>query len=203
MNKEKLIRKFDKQANMYEIRRKKQTERQWRGKLIGQASGKVLEVAVGAGANFCYYPKDVQLTAVDFSEEMLSKAKLSAAEAGVRAEFLRSDIEMLSFPEHSFDTIVSTLSFCGYDRPLAVLEQFTRWCKPDGLILMMEHGISSNRMIGTVQRWADPLCRRIVGCHLDRDILGLLRQSGLRIKKMEHYMAGSVHLIWAQPGKTV
>lgn len=50
MDKEKLIRKFDNQSKIYEVRRKKQSERKWWEKLIGSAKGKVLEVAVGAGA---------------------------------------------------------------------------------------------------------------------------------------------------------
>jgi ubiquinone/menaquinone biosynthesis C-methylase UbiE len=201
LSKEKLIRKFDKQAGIYEIRRKKQSDRQWRERLIPHAKGRVLELAVGAGANFHYYPDDVHVTAVDFSEEMLAKAKVSASECGVNAAFLRSDIEALSYPEDSFDTVVSTLSFCGYDHPADVLRNIMRWCKPEGQILLMEHGISSNGMISTMQKWTDPLFRRIVGCHLDRDILGLLHQSGLHITRMEHYLAGCVHLIWASPAK--
>jgi ubiquinone/menaquinone biosynthesis C-methylase UbiE len=83
MNKEKLIRKFDNQSRLYEMRRKKRSEQKWREKLIGNARGEVLEVAVGAGANFHYYPEDVHVTAVDFSNAMLSKAKESAVDNGV------------------------------------------------------------------------------------------------------------------------
>lgn len=36
---------------------------------------KVLKVAVGAGANFPFYDRGVEITAVDFSPEMLRKQK--------------------------------------------------------------------------------------------------------------------------------
>ncbi|WP_373228623.1 class I SAM-dependent methyltransferase [Cohnella sp.] len=201
MSKEKLIRKFDRQARFYEVRRKRKTQQEWREKLISCAKGRVLEVSVGAGANFHFYPQDVQVTAVDFSLEMLNKAKQAAAETGVQAEFIQSDVESLSFPDDSFDTIVSTLSFCGYEDPYSVLGAFQKWCKRDGQILLLEHGISSNRIIGQLQKIVDPLFKKAVGCHLKRDMLQILQLSNLHINKMEHYMFGAVHLVWAAPNK--
>ncbi|TFE31855.1 class I SAM-dependent methyltransferase [Cohnella luojiensis] len=201
MSKEKLIRKFDKQARLYEVRRKKKSERVWREKLISCAKGRVLEVSVGAGANFHYYSKDVQVTAIDFSPEMLNKAKQAAVEIGIQAEFIHSDVESLSFPDESFDTIVSTLSFCGYEDPQSVLGAFQKWCKRDGQILLLEHGISSNRIIGGLQTIVDPLFKKVVGCRLNRDMVQILQQSNLHINKMENYMFGAVHLVWAAPNK--
>ncbi|MFK7696804.1 class I SAM-dependent methyltransferase [Paenibacillus sp. HJGM_3] len=201
MSQDKLIRKFDKQASIYEARRRQRTEREWREKLIRNAKGRVLEVAVGAGANFHYYPKGVDLTAVDFSPEMLNKAKTAAAEYGIRAEFILSDIESLSFPDESFDTVVSTLSLCGYEDPSIVLEAFQRWCKRDGQILLMEHGISSNPLIGGIQTLVNPLFKKVIGCHFNRDMVKILQQSKLKIEKIEHYMLGAVHLVWATPDK--
>lgn len=115
MNKDKIIRTFDKQAKIYEKRRRKRSERKWREKLLSHAKGKVLEVAVGAGANFHFYPQEVEVTAVDFSEGMLKKAKEAAIEEGIEAHFILSDVESLSFEDNSFDTVISTLSLCGYE----------------------------------------------------------------------------------------
>lgn len=198
MNREKLIRKFDRQSDLYVVRRKKQTERQWRERLIRDASGRILEVAVGAGANFPYYPPGTDLTAADFSPGMLDKARAAAADYGLHPTFIHADVESLDFADHAFDTIVSTLSFCGYDDPTRVLKLFNRWCKPGGRILMMEHGISSSRIVGLMQKGVNPLFKRMVGCNLDRDIVGIVR-SQLVIEKMEAHMIGAVRLIWAKP----
>jgi len=201
VNTEKLIRKYDKQARTYEMRRRNRTERAWRERLIRCAEGRVLELSVGAGANFPFYPKEAEVVAVDFSGEMLAKAREGAAENGIRASFIRSDVESLSFPDDSFDTIVSTLSFCGYENPDLVLHRMQRWCKPGGRLLFMEHGISSNRLVGLLQKIADPLFKAAVGCHLKRDIVRMLEHSRANIGQMERHMMGAVYLVWAAPHK--
>jgi ubiquinone/menaquinone biosynthesis C-methylase UbiE len=201
LNHSKLIRKFDKQAAMYEARRKRGSEQEWRRKLLAFARGRVLEVGVGAGANFPYYPEGVHVTAADFSAAMLEKARDGAAESSIQAEFVLSDIETLSFPDDSFDTIVSTLTLCGYNDPLRVLRHCNRWCKKEGRILLMEHGKSSNPFVGNVQTAANPLFKRMVGCNLNRDITGLVRSAGLQIERIEAHMLQMVHLIWAKPVK--
>ena len=47
----------------------------WRKKLWAKAEGHhILEVGVGTGKNFAYYPPKAQVTAVDFSPAMLKQA---------------------------------------------------------------------------------------------------------------------------------
>ncbi len=200
---EKLVRKFDKQARIYELRRKKLTEKLWRERLVGSAKGLVLEIGVGAGANFPFYPKDIEVTAVDFSKEMLIRAKEAAIECGVRAKFEMMDIEYQEFPENTFDTIVSTLTFCGYNDPVTLLNKINKWVKPDGLILLMEHGISSNKVIGSIQKVVDPLFLKLVGCHQNREMNRILQQSGMNIIKAERHFMDMVHLVWAKPKKHI
>jgi len=201
MENERLIRKFDKQAKIYETRRRsgKGREMAWRQRLIRSAKGKVLEVGIGAGANFPFYRDDVEVTGVDFSGEMLSRARVAAVECGVRAEFMQSDIETLTFPDGTFDTVVTTLTMCGYKDPLAVLGKFNRWCKANGQILLMEHGASSNRMIGALQKAIDPLFHRMVGCHLNRDMSRIFQESGMEVIRTERHMLGAVYLVWGKP----
>ncbi|MNC18968.1 Demethylmenaquinone methyltransferase [compost metagenome] len=201
MEKQKLIRIFDKQAARYDSQREDARQTRWRRQLISHTKGEVLELAVGAGANFPYYPPGIQLTAADFSAAMLAKARRSAEQYQINSTFIHSDIEELSFPDHSFDTIVSTLSFCSYARPLPVLEHLSRWCRPGGQILLMEHGISESPALALGLRALNPLLYRIYGCHHTRDILGLVRESGLTINKLESHWRGMVHLIWASPKK--
>lgn len=199
MDRSKLIRIFDRQARQYEQRRKMNTQKDWRERLLRQAEGKVLELAVGAGANFAFYPSDLEVTAVDFSPQMLSKAKQASVEYGIKVDFILSDIEKLDFPDESFDTIVSTLSFCSYENPTSLFNQLNRWCKRGGQILLMEHGISSNSALAFVQRVLNPLAYKMVGCHQTRDILQLIAQSDLTIDRIESYWFHTVHLIWSKP----
>lgn len=199
MEKQKLIQIFDRQANQYAKKREGSKVKQWRQRLLGDAKGEVLELAAGAGANFPFHPPGVHLAAADFSPAMLEQAQRAARELRLDARFICADIEELDFAAHSFDTIVSTLSMCSYDRPRMVLEKIAGWCRPDGLILLMEHGISSNRALSAVQRALNPLLYRAYGCHHNRDIQGLVRQSDLHIVRAESYWLDMIHLIWARP----
>lgn len=201
MEKGRQVRLFDRQARQYENKREGKTQQQWRQNLLNQADGEILELSVGAGANFPFYQPHVKITAVDFSPEMLSKAKRAASHHSLNADFILSDIEELEFKDHSFDTIVSTLSFCSYENPLRVLHKLSRWCKPEGNILLMEHGISSNFVASTVQKVLDPLLYRTIGCHHTRDMLGLISQTELTVQRVESYWLNMIHLIWAKPGK--
>lgn len=117
----KLVQKFDKQAAKYARKRKKQEQNKWRRQIFQFVRGKTLEVAVGAGMNFAFYPKDIEYIGVDFSPKMIDEAKEAAKIYGIKADFILSDVESLDFPENTFDTIVSAGSLCGYDNPVHVL----------------------------------------------------------------------------------
>lgn len=199
MDKQKLIRIFDRQAVQYANKRENQQQQRWRQHLLSHAKGDVLELAVGAGANFPFYPSQVKVTAADFSEAMLEKARQAANHYRLNANFICSDIEEMNFPDHSFDTIVSTLSFCSYDNPSLLLKRINRWCRPDGKILFMEHGMSSNPIVSVIQKTLNPLLYRVYGCHHTRNIPEMIRESGIQIDKTESYWFNMVHLIWARP----
>lgn len=96
--------------------------------------------------------------------------------------------------------MVSTLSLCGYEDPVQVLNLFNRWCKKDGRILLMEHGISSVLPLAWLQKVLDPVAYRLVGCHQKRDIMDIIRSSDVVVERAEHHWAGTVHLVWAKPG---
>lgn len=199
MNKKKLIRKFNKQASTYERNSRQRTLGTWRSRLLQDVQGKVLEVAVGAGANFPYYNRDtVELTAVDFSPEMLNSARRMAAGLNLNVSFHEQDIEKLELTENSFDCIVSTLSLCGYDDPVAVLNQMNRWCRPGGGIYLLEHGISHNKLLGLTQHIVNPAARLISGCHFNRDMLQIVHDSDVEVVKTERFWGGMIHLIWAR-----
>ncbi|WP_033541810.1 class I SAM-dependent methyltransferase [Planococcus sp. CAU13] len=194
-----LSRKFDKQAGRYNKSRGNDKTFKYRAKIFGEAEGKVLEVGIGVGLNFPLYKNDIELTGVDFSPEMLKKAQEAAKDYPFETRLMREDVEALQFPENTFDTIVSSGTLCAYRDPLKVLNNFQKWCRPEGKILLLEHGISSNKPLAILQRAADPLAVKLIGCHANRDISGLVRESDLQLVKEERYLAGNVYLIWVKP----
>ncbi|ARI78547.1 class I SAM-dependent methyltransferase [Halobacillus mangrovi] len=191
---------FNKQAKKYSKRaRKKTPDHQWRQKLLSSANGKILEVSAGAGTNFQYYPKDASILAVDLSPAMIQHAKEVASETDSHVDFLVANVEELDLPENSFDTVVSTLSMCAYPNPERVLSLLATWCKDDGQVLLMEHGVSSNRIISKLQHVFDPLFNKRVGCHINRDIIKLIEASPLETSRIESALFDAVHLVWAKP----
>lgn len=191
---------FDRQANKYALRAKKRgPDHQWRQRLLSSAKGDILEVSVGVGTNFSYYPKDVSLTAVDFSPAMLEEAKKVAQEENKVVEFILGNVEDLELLEHSFDTVVSTLSMCAYPNPDHVLHLLSKWCRKDGQILLLEHGLSSNRFLSKLQNILDPVFKKRVGCHINRDFMRLIEDAPMVVQREEHAIFGVVHLVWAKP----
>src|SRR5690606_8862266 len=194
-----IIQKFDKQAKKYKRRRNKDGAYKYRERIFQGIEGKVLEVGVGSGLNFPFYNEGVSLTGVDFSGEMLDVAQDAAKEYPFKSAFIQADVEAVTFDAHSFDTIVTSGTLCAYQNPVQVLNKFQKWCKPNGKILMMEHGISTNKPLSWLQKAVDPLAVKLVGCHQDRNISEIVKESSLQIVKEERFMAGSLYLIWAKP----
>lgn len=199
MNRQSLIKKFDKQADKYDKRRRNDPLYRFRQRIFQKAEGNVLEVAIGSGLNFPFYSENIELTGVDFSHKMLKKADRAAKDYAFHSVFIQKDVETVEFNDDSFDTIISSTSFCAYQEPVEVLNKFQKWCKPEGKILMLEHGISTNTFLAGMQKMVDPLALRVVGCHQNRDISNIIEKSNVKLIKEERYLAGSLYLIWAEP----
>ncbi|WP_174615593.1 class I SAM-dependent methyltransferase [Virgibacillus ihumii] len=202
MDKEKLIKKYDNQVDVYKRALNNRTLARWRTELLNDAHGRVLEVGVGIGSNFQFYNREnVCLTGVDFSPEMIKAARKTASACHIDAELLQKDIEEMQFESDSFDCIVSTLTLCGYPHPVKVLNNFNKWCKTGGTVLLMEHGLSSNIIFSNTQKLIDPLFIKATGCHCDRKIINIVEESNLKIERTQSHWSGIIQLIWASVDK--
>jgi ubiquinone/menaquinone biosynthesis C-methylase UbiE len=173
-----------------------------RRKLFAQARGKVLDVACGYGINFDYLPKAAQITAVDFSPLMLSMARENALQLGMEVNMREADAEHLEFADNSFDTVISALSTCSFMNPIAALKEMRRVVKPDGKILLVEHGRSNYAWLG---RYQDKHRNEMVeqgGCRWNQEPPELVQQSGMKILSHKRTLFGIFHSIEASPAKT-
>lgn len=172
----------------------------WRRGLLGRARGTVLDVAAGTGLNFPHYPKDCRITAVDLSPSMLAIARKRAADLGLPVAFAIMDAEALAFPDHAFDTVASTMSVCTFPDPVAALREMRRVCRPDGQVLLLEHGRSS---VGWIGRWQDRRADRFAqtaGCNWNREPFELARAAGLRPLMARRHFLGVFHVMQLEPG---
>jgi len=157
---------------------------------LQHARGRVLEVAVGTGKNLSYYPRDCRIIAVDLSSEMLKVARERAAKLNINVHFSLADGEALPFPDHRFDTVVSSLSTCTFPNPVTALKEMARVCRPKGKVLLLEHGRSDREWLG---RWQDRHAEQFakpLGCHWNREPLELVRQTGLNVYQAKRSFFG-------------
>lgn len=177
--------------------------RRLRGRLLGRARGRVLEVAVGTGRDLPHYPAGCAVTGIDLSRGMLEEARRRAAGSGRDPQAARplaqADTERLPFRDGTFDTVVDALTLCTYPDPARALGEMARVCRPDGRILLLEHGRSDRRWLAWLQdRWAGPHYRKF-GCRLTREPRQLVEQAGLAVESADRTFLGVFHLVEARP----
>lgn len=171
-----------------------------RRRLLRRARGRVLEVAAGTGRNLPYYPPGIEeLVLMDLSPEMLARARRRAARLGRPVRFEVGDAQVLAFPDGSFDTVVSTLATCTFPDPVAALREMGRVCRPEGRILLLEHGRSDRPWLARWQDRTAPAHARHLGCYWNRQPLELVRRAGLRVVEAERRALGLIYLVEARP----
>lgn len=170
-----------------------------RKRAFGDASGRVLDVACGTGTNFRYLPATAQLVGVDISADMVeaARAELDALRRG--GTVYRMDAQDLAFPDDSFDTVVSALSTCTFPDPVAALSEMARVCRPDGRVLLLEHGRSDVELVGRFQDWRADAHYEQHGCRWTQDPLAHFDGTDLTVADSETLFAGMVTIIAARP----
>jgi ubiquinone/menaquinone biosynthesis C-methylase UbiE len=173
--------------------------RRLRRQLLEKASGKILDVACGTGENFVFLPKESEVTAIDLSPGMLTRAEQRARALGRHISTRVMDAAALEFPDNSFDTVVSALSTCTFSDPMAVLQEMRRVCKPDGRILLLEHGRS---MVGWIGRYQDRRAHHYfqkAGCRSNQEPQENVRAAGLTILSARRSFFGIFHAMEVSP----
>ena len=115
---------------------------------------RVLEVGVGTGISLPLYPRDVRITGIDVSREMLEKARARVARAKLTNvdALLEMDAEAMAFPDASFDKVVAMYVVSVVPQPAKLLEELHRVCRPHGEIFVVNHFQSENPVLGTLER---------------------------------------------------
>jgi ubiquinone/menaquinone biosynthesis C-methylase UbiE len=166
--------------------------------VCSQASGQVLEVAVGTGRNFGFYPDGIRLTGIELSTEMLTIARRRADEVGLQAELLQGDAQALAFPDASFDTVVCTFSLCSIPDDRKAVAEMKRVLRPGGQLLLIDHVPSTTRLWWGLQWLLEQVTVRVEGEHLLRRPLGLVQAEGFVVERAERLKAGIVERVSAR-----
>jgi len=87
--------------------------RAYRERVVGGATGRVLEIGFGSGLNLPYYPETVdEIIGVEPAPGMLALAKQAIATCRHKVTLLARSADDLPLDDRSVDTIVVTWSLC-------------------------------------------------------------------------------------------
>lgn len=160
---------------------------QLREELLSRASGDVLEVGAGTGANVPYYPRDLRsLTLTEPDAAMRDRLVDRLAGDDREASVLAAPAEALPMVKQSVDTVVVTYVLCSVNLPLALAE-IRRVLRPEGQLLFVEHVRSSSSRQARRQDWLNPVWRAVAcGCNCNRDTEEALRAGGFVLSELSH-----------------
>jgi phosphatidylethanolamine/phosphatidyl-N-methylethanolamine N-methyltransferase len=139
----------------------------------------ILEVGIGTGLTATLYPSDCHVVGIDLSEPMLREAARHVESHGRHnVRLWQMDASSLAFPDESFDVVYAAYVVSVVPDPVVVLKDMRRVCRPGGHIVLLNHFLSTNPLLSTVERWLSPLTAR-AGFRSDLDLSVLLNQGGL------------------------
>ncbi|MGR3761606.1 class I SAM-dependent methyltransferase [Roseobacteraceae bacterium NS-SX3] len=153
---------------------------------INSRGGAVLEVGVGTGLSLPHYAPHLQVTGIDFSEDMLKKAREKVEELGLsQVEALRQmDARTLDFPDNSFDTVAAMHVLSVVPEPEQVMREIARVCKPGGKVVITNHFKREQGFLASIEKISAPFAN-VLGWHSDFEIETVLREDVLSVEERQ------------------
>jgi len=161
--------------------------------LAARATGRVLDLGAGTGANFPYMGNGAEIIAAEPDPYMRERGRRRARTLGRAVTFLPDTAESLSLEMASVDTALATLVLCTVDDPARALAEIRRVLRPGGSLLFLEHVRLEHPLWGHVQDAVTPLWKALcAGCHPNRDTVTAIRRAGFAIGELERYAFGPI-----------
>jgi ubiquinone/menaquinone biosynthesis C-methylase UbiE len=156
-----------------------------REELLSGASGQVLEIGAGTGANLPFYgPAVASLTMTEPEPPMFRRLERNVRAHAPLARALRAPAEDLPFEDDTFDAAVSTLVLCGVDDQPRALRELRRVLRPGGRLLFIEHVRSDDAKLARLQDRMNGINRFLVGCDCNRPTLRSIEQAGFAVTQL-------------------
>jgi len=168
--------------------------RQW-SHVVGR---RILEVGVGTGRNFPYYPPGQPVIALDLSRGMLRRAQAKVRKGALPVQLLLADGHALPFPDRSFDCLVFSFVFCSIDEPQRVMAEAWRVLEPGGRVVLLEHTLSYKPILHWGFKTFDFVGVWLCGDHINREPHKLLTPPCWRLLQVEDLFLDIVKVIVAE-----
>jgi SAM-dependent methyltransferase len=160
-----------------------------RRELVGDLSGRVLEVGCGTGTMFEYYGDGVELDAIEPEPDFLELALAKAGRAAPRIRVASGDGMSLTFSEGTFDAVVFGLVLCSVPSVERVLTEAFRVLRGGGLLRALEHVRSESVVAGLLMDAANPLWLRMngQGCNWNRQPIPRIEGAGFQLDDVRSF----------------
>ena len=177
-----------------------------RKRVAQQAKGSVLEIGIGTGEHsipqLMRNTKVASLCGIDNHSVSLAVCEDTCSRnASKEITLVRGRAEELPFSNNSFDTVISQFSLCSIEDPVKAVQEMARVAK--NRIVILEHGLSYWSVVRWLGYWTsmfpDPQHPWSYGCYQNRDVLDIIKESGVKIQKLNTSSLGHVYLIQLVP----
>lgn len=162
--------------------------------LAGFRSGeRVLLIGVGTGLDLPLLPREVEVTGVDLSPEMLDKARSKAGDRSVR--LFPMNAERLTFREETFDVTVLHLILSVVENPRQALAEAVRVLRPGGRMLILDKFVPNRKRPSWFRRILNHLTRRL-GTDINRSWESWVEGLPVQVRRDEPaWLGGSYRII--------
>lgn len=157
------------------------------------AAGRLLEVGVGTGANFPFYPAGARAAGVEPSREMLRAAR-ARRDLPAGLALVRARAERLPFADRTFDAAFAALLVCSVEDPGRALAELRRVVRAGGRVVLLEH-VRPEGALGLVFDALSLVTVALLDDHFNRRTADEARRAGLRVERVEPHLLGVVQLI--------
>lgn len=127
-----------------------------------ETGDRVLEVGVGTGLSLRHYPRDVTVTAIDVSPQMLKEAAARLRkQRRANVSLLEMDAMQLDFPDGAFDKVMASHVLSAVPDPRLAFAEIKRVCAAGGVITISNRFHSDVPVVRAAERAMSPLTRKI------------------------------------------
>ena len=151
--------------------------------------GDVIELGFGSGLNLPHLPPEVDgIWPVEPSKVAVKLAQKRIQESPAEVQLGELDGERLDFPDDRFDAALSMMTLCTIPDVDVALEELRRVLKPGAEFHFAEHGHAPDEKVAHTQERMNGFQQRFAaGCHLNREIDGLLTKAGFEITSLRNF----------------
>lgn len=154
-----------------------------RRELVGDLTGRVLEIGCGTGAMFEHYAPSATVEAIEPEEDFLALALPRAAASAGRIHAAAGDGMQLAFATGAFDAVVLGLVLCSVPSVKNVLAEACRVLRSGGQLRALEHVRSDGAISGFLMDITNPLWLRMngQGCRWNRNPIRDIEDAGFHL----------------------